>query len=209
MNDTRETGESTGKSDGSLWRVFLAVWPDGEALDALAPIDRWVRRHDSHSLTPYERRHLTVAFLGDVESTLMATLAELLTPVVAAHTSFDAPITGVLTLPTERSPRIVAARIEGAHISSLILKVLEAIDSLMDCDPVGRDLLREPKPHITIARSRRAARARELDFSKAPQIEGRLPVDSIRAVRSTLTNKGPIYTPIWSINLREAGEVGS
>jgi 2'-5' RNA ligase len=205
MNDTQETGVA----DGSLWRVFLAVWPDSEALDALEPIDRWVLRHDSHRLTPREQRHLTIAFLGDVESTLMPTLAELLSPVVAAYSSFDAPITGVLTLPTERSPRIVAARIEGARISSLMLQVLEAIDGLMDCDPVQRDLLREPTPHITVARSRRAARARQLDVSKAPTLAGRLRVDSIRAVRSRLTDKGPIYTPIRSINLTEAGEVGS
>lgn len=197
MDEIRTSGQSR-------WRVFLALWPDDEALDALEPIDRWVRRHDSHRLTPRERRHLTVAFLGDVEPSILPALAELLAPIVAAHHSFDAPLTGVLGLPNERSPRILAAGVEPSGVSPLIQHVLETIDGLLDCDPVRRDLLREPRPHITIARTRRGARARRLDVSKAPSIDGRLRVDAICAVRSRLTDQGPIYNPIWSIELGRA-----
>lgn len=49
-----------------LWRLFVAVWPDGPAGDALAAWQRGWTWPPGTALVPSERLHLTLHFLGNV-----------------------------------------------------------------------------------------------------------------------------------------------
>lgn len=188
-------------SQSGAWRLFIALWPDDEALDALAPIDRWIRRHDSHRLTRRDQRHLTLAFLGDVEPAITPEIVESVRDLARRRQPFEAPMTELLLLPNARSPRVVALGVAGAGVTPLRRCVLEAVSNIVLTEPMIRDLEREPKPHLTIARARRPQRARRLDLSRTPTIEGRLKVDAIRIVRSVLTPNGPVYNSIEQIPL--------
>ncbi|HEY0883871.1 MAG TPA: RNA 2',3'-cyclic phosphodiesterase [Ramlibacter sp.] len=49
-----------------LWRLFVAVWPDASARDALAAWQRAWTWPAGAALVPSERLHLTLHFLGNV-----------------------------------------------------------------------------------------------------------------------------------------------
>lgn len=59
-------------------RLFYALWPDASAREALQAQQRAWRWPDGVVLTPPERLHLTLHFLGDVPITLRPELAEAL-----------------------------------------------------------------------------------------------------------------------------------
>ena len=60
----------------SLWRLFVALWPDAPARDALAAWQRAWTWPPGAALVPSERLHLTLHFLGNVALEQLPALTE-------------------------------------------------------------------------------------------------------------------------------------
>lgn len=184
------------------WRVFVAAWPDDSLLDALEPLDRWLNRHRTHRVIPRDQRHLTLAFLGDVEASIAETLAARYRAAFCDAPPAQAPVEGVIGIPTAAKARVVAVGLERRpELLSLMERVLLETAEAAPVETVLRDLDRHRLPHITVARTRRSEQARRLDMSTAPRIEGAFTVSSIRIVRSHLTPQGPQYEVVSEVGV--------
>lgn len=181
----------------ALWRVFVAAWPDDALLDALAPVDRWLKQAGAHRIIPRAQRHVTLAFLGDVTPDVIDPLGASLRTALAASAPISMSPASIIALPSPSAPRVIACALTATpEWAALRRCVLEAVEIVTPTDSVKRDLMRDAAPHITVARSRRRERARRLDLTRAPQPEGSIDIDEIRVLRSVLTPAGPEYTVI-------------
>ncbi len=181
-------------SASERWRIFIAAWPDDAFLDALDVADRWLNRFRTHRIIPREQRHLTLAFLGDVELCVVAALTQRCAEMCKQLMPADAPIDGLLGIPSKHKARVVAVGLERRpELITLMERVLLTTAEVAPVETVLRDLDRERMPHVTVARTRRTEQARRLDFSAAPPCSGVMKVRNIRVIRSHLTDSGPQY----------------
>lgn len=184
----------------SRWRIFIAAWPDDACLDALEPIDRWLNRFRTHRLIPREQRHLTLAFLGDVELTVVEALDLALCEKLITFEPVSTVLDGVIGIPSAHKARIVAAALaRDPALLTFMEQVLCVAAEIAPVDTVLRDLDRDRKPHITLARTRRSEKARRVDLSAAPSLQAVFQIQSIAIVRSHLTPQGPQYEVVRAI----------
>ena len=186
-------------------RVFIAAWPSDDFLDALSPIDRWLTRESTHRVIPRPQRHLTLAFIGDIEAALLPPLTTALHDAAAGLTPFEVHARGVTGFPSPEKPRIVAMEFEDSRpLHACFDGVLRAVSEVAPVETVLRDLDRRRTPHLTLARTRNTRNARRLQLAKAPQVEACMAFASIQIVRSHLTNAGPEYEILTRIALGPA-----
>jgi len=190
-----------------LWRLFIAAHPAPAFLDALAPVDRWLRRAGTHRLIPTDQRHVTFAFLGDAPRDRVGPLRRALDETCAGLSPITLTPGRVVALPAPSSPRVVALSLEGAGFAEARTAVLTAVSKVTPTDAVTRDLERAARAHITLARRRRVAAARRLDLASAPTPAGVPPltIRRLRLVRSTLTPAGPEHHAIFEMSLAGPG----
>ncbi len=200
--------------DDKPCRVFIAVWPGDELLNALEAFDRRIRRTGERRLAPRVARHVTIAFIGDVTTSEITKISEAVRRAVAVVTPFRARPTGVVTLPTERAPRLLACGFEGASgLDALRDRVLEALLEVAPTEPIVRDMERNAEHHITIHRSPRGRKVRRDVRSSllgpgAPAPDDGWPplvVDRVSLVRSDLTPAGAVYTRLAEMPLGAGG----
>ena len=147
--------------------------------------------------------HLTLQFLGDIETAAVAGISTALTKVAATAPGFDVPVDGTGAFPDVHRPRVVWI---GCDDSAGKLQALaRAVQAAMR--PCG--FQPEPVPwtaHLTLGRIRTprpdAALTRALD-SLTNQAFGTLRVDAIHLFQSQLQPGGSIYTKLSSHPLKE------
>lgn len=179
---------------GPTMRIFICVSPDSEAgaaiggyLAALAPLPgfKWVAP---------ENAHITLAFVGDVDAIGTSRLDSELSQIGGVR-PFRVVVSGVGGFPNVDAPRLIFVDIkEGARELAKLAKSVSRSVERSGLESDGRPF----RPHMTIARAKgdpspttpevRAA------LADAPTIEWSC--SSFTMMRSDLTPKGPIYTPI-------------
>jgi 2'-5' RNA ligase len=138
--------------------------------------------------------HVTLVFLGDVETVRVADHARALASAAGQYAPFALRVASAHTL-GGRHPRVLAAGIEG-DLAALSALYRAAVDALL---PLGFDPPDRPfVAHLTLARARGprgdvrlAACAKAL----ADEVFGELMVDRLVLFASELTPRGPIHTP--------------
>ncbi len=200
--------------DDKPCRVFIAVWPDDELLDALEAFDRGIRRTGERRIVPRDARHVTIAFIGDVATSELTRISDAVRRAVAALPRFRARPIGVVMLPTEHAPRLLACGFEGASgLDTVRESVLEAVFEVAPTDPIVRDMDRNAEHHITIHRAPRGRKVRPdvrsmlLGPGAAAPYDGWPPlaVDRVSLVRSDLTPAGAEYTCLAEMPLVAGG----
>lgn len=195
-------------------RVFIAVWPGDELLDALEAFDRRIRRTGERRLVPRVARHVTIAFIGDTAIGEITKISEAVRRAIAGAPPFRARPIGVVTLPTERAPRLLACGFEGASgLDALRDRVLGALLDVAPTEPIVRDMERNAEHHITIHRAQRGRKVRPevrtcLLGPGAPEPDDGWPplvVDRVSLVRSDLTPAGAVYTRLAEMPLGAGG----
>jgi 2'-5' RNA ligase len=182
-------------------RLFVAIEVPGPVRErivatsarvrTLAPDAKWV---DAAAL------HITLVFLGDVETARIADHARALASAAERHPTFALRVASAHTL-GGRHPRVLAAGIEG-DLAALSALYRAAVDSLL---PLGFEPPDRPfVAHLTLARARGprgdvrlAACAKAL----ADEVFGDLTVDGLVLFASELTPRGPIHTPVAKLPL--------
>jgi 2'-5' RNA ligase len=176
-------------------RAFVAVFPPPEVQEALAGAARGLPIAGKVRLTPAEKVHLTLKFLGDVrEDVLLGRLAEALEPLRERHEPFEAGISGFGAFPSPKKARVLWA---GVGEGSDGLRVLaEAVEECLE--PLGFERENRPYvPHMTLGRSRGRPVALETVETPPP-----VPTFLVRRVDLVQSVPGAAYSTLAAYPLR-------
>ncbi len=176
-------------------RLFFAVWPDEPLLEALAPVDRWLAKQRDYRLVPPQQRHVTAAFLGEVDEEAAELALEAATLLAQRSSAFTARAQGLVALPDRSRPRVVALEFGDAAgaFASLLHRCVQELAELLGTDPLLRAATRPPLAHMTLARTRSRHAPAALPPGPPPAVQAALAVQELALVRSTLTPQGPRY----------------
>ena len=184
-------------------RLFLAIDPPDELRHRIAQVTYRMAAEqvswwgsEYANWVPVQNLHITLRFIGEVDSATTKTLANQLremTPPGAASLSMD----GLLLLPPRGPVRVVAQAVTGDQ--EALGRYRERIDDI--CDKLGLPSDgRAFKPHLTLARMRRG---RTPDRKALMRYQPMLSVPNTEFVatecvlyQSTATPSGQVYAAI-------------
>jgi 2'-5' RNA ligase len=193
-------------AEADRWRLFVAIeLPDAisEALEAplrsLDPLDSVVRRSQRSGI------HLTLAFLGVVDSTRVPEIASRLRSATTGAAPFTVEVTGAGMFPSVSRPQVLWVGIGGDDRPKLVELAGRVANQL-------RQVGREPEkrafhPHLTLGRVRRPPRPTEQQVLREWLAEwrdrtyGQLPVSAVSLMRSQLSKGPPTYTRLETFRL--------
>lgn len=144
--------------------------------------------------------HLTLKFLGEIDSALVLELGKALRIASAGEYPFQLRLHGLGGFPNLRSPRVIWCGIEGDtdKLGMLQTKAEQA------CADLGVPAEERPfHPHLTLGRVQgKKNLQRLLDYIKIfPDFEQSFGVDRYNIYQSVLTPRGAIYTVLDAIEL--------
>jgi RNA 2',3'-cyclic 3'-phosphodiesterase len=161
-------------------RLFVAVWPPADVLDALAALPRVSR--EGVRWTTRDQWHATLRFLGNVDDDGVGELSSAL-----AHAVGSVPRTEAVMGPAVEALGRAVVCVPIAGLDGVAAAAIEGTASFGQ-PPEARPF----KGHLTLARVRRGSpRA----LCGAP-ISERWPVDEVHLVRSNLHPKGARYETV-------------
>lgn len=150
-----------------------------------------------------ENYHVTLKFLGQVESDRVVGIEEALAS-ASDSPPFDVTLSGFGAFPTIRRPRVLWLGVDAAPALRSLKQDLEWKLSDLDFERDGRTF----HPHLTLARARpdgSAGAFRGLDETVASMdFECDVAVASLDLMRSVQTAEGPRYSVLSSIPLGAA-----
>lgn len=196
--------------DSRRLRLFVAVELPAGAKDALAAAVGQLR-----GLTPAGVRwvnpagiHLTLKFLGEVDSGLVEPLRAALQEATAGmdKAAFPLRLDGLGVFPNRREPRVIWAGVGGD------LETLVEVQGRVDDAAAALGLARERRafrPHLTLGRVRDGvtpAARRELGSvvaEQGPAVAAAYAwdVEEISLIRSVLTPQGAVYSALGTARL--------
>ncbi|NTX03079.1 RNA 2',3'-cyclic phosphodiesterase [Myxococcus sp. CA040A] len=132
-------------------RLFTAVTLGASIEARVAAELKRLRQLANHArFVRVEGIHLTLVFLGEVESSRLPAIREALASVGPRHAPFTLSVGGGGTFGTPTHPRVLWA---GVHGETNALKALQA-DTAEQLQPLGFESeYRDYAPHLTLARS--------------------------------------------------------
>lgn len=145
--------------------------------------------------------HITVKFLGEIEENKIELMKESLLHLENKYPPFTLTISHIDAFPNKKRPRVIVVHLKnGIDIMGNIFQDIEN-----NLEKIGFEKeMRSFKPHITLGRMRNPM---PLIEKMMPVIEQRsFKVDALILYKSTLTNKGAIYDPVWKIKLGGTGQ---
>jgi 2'-5' RNA ligase len=179
------------------WRCFVAI-PIGEALrgDLRTSVDGWRGRGDLAGLrwTHAGAWHVTLAFLGSIDAESVAGVVERLATVAEAHSATTSVTGGLGGFPAPGRARVAWYGIEDAHGRLARLAADVAVTLELDAS-------RPLRPHLTLARARRAPVDLRTWLASASAPTGVLAADRIELVRSHLGGGPARYETLAAITL--------
>jgi 2'-5' RNA ligase len=186
-------------------RVFVALDIPAALQGRLGPVtDRLRRLPGKARWVAAPHLHLTLRFLGEVSRQKVALATAAVERVAARHTSFPLGLAGLGVFPEQGPPSVVWVGVsDGRHELSELQADLEAELELAGFPPEDRPFT----PHLTLARLRDAdggawrAAIRELGREPVLSFE----VREVQVIRSELTRRGPVYTPLSAASLSDPG----
>ena len=180
-------------------RTFIAVDLPEEVRQELATLQADFKKEvaDIKWVEP-DNLHLTLKFLGDVEEGQIEALKQSLTETVRGSSPFSIHLEGIGAFPRTTSPRVIWVGVsEGKE---QLIKLAGAIDEA--CIPFTLSPSKGERPfspHLTIGRVRSRDGLDRL-IKKLQVVEFRAstpaPIDRLILYQSTLSPKGPTYTPL-------------
>ncbi len=151
--------------------------------------------------------HLTLKFLGNVESGMVEQVVTAIEPIRKRQPPFPLEIHGLGVFPHIRRPRILWIGCTGdvPALLNLVIRIENALE------PLGFSPEKKPySPHLTLARIKRdnSMVGRVLSQSgllEQPQNLGSVLIDRITLFRSDLSPFGAEYTSLGTVTLNEGG----
>ena len=190
----------------SLLRAFIAIELPKHIQDAVEKQTARLRQtlgKDVIRWVPTQNMHLTLKFLGDIATSHIEFLKQLLAREVDSHPQFDMQIGGLGSYPTSRRPRVLWA---GLHAPADLISLQKSIEA--GTTRLGYEQEEHAfSPHLTLGRVRQTTSPAEiqkvrsaLDTIQLGNI-GTARVDSIHLFKSDRQRSGSIYTKLFSASL--------
>ena len=187
-------------------RLFVAVEVDADVRARLVEAQR-ILASSSRGVkwVEFENIHLTIKFIGEVDTPLMYEITKTVEEAVSGVAPFSYSVDGLGAFPENGVPRVVWAGVgQGAD-------TLEALYSRLNKTLVAYGVAFERRrfvPHITLGRVRskkNAANLRSAIAQFANRHFGIVDADRVVLFESQLTKSGPIYTPVATFCLSSTG----
>jgi len=183
------------KTSNEMIRAFIAIELPEQIHDNLRKLQdnlkepmpdvRWIK---------YGNVHLTLKFLGDIESKRVDKIIKSIMDITEHFPSFTASLSGIGAFPNSRKPSIIWAGIDKGF--NVISEIAREIESSME--KLGFPREKRPfKPHLTIGRVREIRHAdmmaESLENLTIDDI-GEFAVEKVSLIKSQLDPAGSIYT---------------
>jgi 2'-5' RNA ligase len=191
-----------------LLRAFIAIEFSKQIQDAIEIQTARLRQTLGSELLRWvlpSNLHLTLKFLGDVASSHLDFLKQMLARSADAHSQFDIQIGGLGAYPTSKRPRILWV---GLHAPAELTSMQKSIED--GAFRLGYDQEEKPfSPHLTLGRVRPPAGTAELSKVRAALDTIQLGniatarVDSVCLFKSDLQPGGAVYTKLFSAPLEK------
>jgi 2'-5' RNA ligase len=184
--------------DGAI-RAFIAIELDDAVRRAAAKVARALREGPGGDRVRWvrpENLHVTLRFLGDVESARVPSIARNLREAVAGLDSFPMHLGPVGAFPSARRPRVVVIDVAPREPLEQLAEAVERAVVKEGLEPEKRRF----RPHLTLGRA--SGRAFPPVTAPVTAVGESLVVDEIVLFRSELRRSGAIHTPLECIALR-------
>lgn len=184
-------------------RCFVALLLPPSVRRLLVQVQDALRRADAHvKWVEEENLHLSLKFLGDLEEDAVSTLKGSLSVEALRWPRMALTYGGIGTFPERGVPRVVWAGCSGD------LETLAGLAAAIERAAALVGVARENHPfvaHLTLGRVKSDRNARRLMSAIENQRRVPLGSDEVREfvlVRSTLTDKGPVYETVAAFPLK-------
>nr|MBN1228611.1 RNA 2',3'-cyclic phosphodiesterase [Anaerolineae bacterium] len=190
------------------WRLFIAIEIPRDVLETIADVQTLLkRRHPEFKAVRWvkpEGIHLTLKFLGDVETEAVDRISGAIQDCASQVTPFAMGIEGFGCFPHTRRPRVIWLGITGdlEQLKTLQASIEQATTQL-GFEPENRDF----SPHLTLGRIKHPVTSNDLEdiceFLDTTEVEqlAEWRVSSVSLIRSQLKPDGAIYTRISEASL--------
>jgi len=190
----------------SVIRAFIAIELSDEIQAGLQQAEKTLQARAGAlpvRWVPAQNIHLTLVFLGDVVTTKLDDLKDMLRAEVTGQPAFEMAVGSLGAFPSFRKPRVVWVGVDAPPgLSSLQHKIEKATARL------GYPAEDRPfSPHLTLGRVAKTATPEQvlkiggiLETEKIGTL-GRMPVTSVNLYKSDLQPSGAVYTRLLSVSL--------
>lgn len=187
-------------------RAFMALDLPPQAIEMIREIQSRFRAGLPHFrwVSP-QNIHLTLHFLGEITWDKILQLEERTRPLLSEQASFPARLGIMGVFPRWSDPRVLWLSLEGSleplfQLQKETGQIIKALGHPLES--------RAFSPHITLARIPAQATAseaslRELKAYSPDKEKNGFILSSLTLYSSELTPRGPVYTPCFSIKLKE------
>jgi 2'-5' RNA ligase len=193
-------------------RAFIAVNLSPEVLEKINQVAQDLKQRMNHvpiRWVPTDNIHLTLKFLGNVSTSNLEILKDILGKVVSNHHECDVSVGGVGVFPKPHNPRVIWV---GMEVPQELLNLQREIE--IETARLGYSREHRPfSPHLTFGRVSRNASTDDIriiaDLLEKYKV-GYLGATRVRTVylfRSDLKPSGAEYTPIYSAALNEGESI--
>lgn len=179
-------------------RVFIAI-PLNEEIhrELLLLQDRLRKSNADVKWANPSNIHLTLKFLGKIDDKQFENIKSSLKEIIKPHKPFDIYLSSIGAFPNINFPHVIWVGVDkGKKESGNLQKDIETVLLKIGFEKEKHGFT----PHLTLGRVRSEknksqlieAMEKEKDFTS----QGKVSVNKITLFQSTLTAKGPIYTPL-------------
>ena len=183
------------------WRMFIAIASPPELKEALKRTQQSLRVPMGASgirWTSQEQFHLTLRFLGNVESSTVESLSTILREACRGFGPLRLQAKGVGFFPSARRPHVIWAGVSdnNGRLPELHGAIANATARFGEQEPEN-----DFHGHITLGRVKHLSRREEAALVKVAQqfadtAFAEWKVDKLHLIRSELSSSGPTYTTI-------------
>ncbi len=182
-------------------RCFVAIELPDSIQQVLTEIQSVLREEiENASWTRFDNFHLTLKFIGEVESKKIERIDAILQQTLLSYKPFSIEIGGIGTFPNMSRPRVVWIGLK--HGDGNVRKLANLINR--DLVKVGITQESRYHPHLTLARLRRQVNLESKIeiFKQFEKVDGTgLSVKLIALIKSDLQHSGAVYTPLQHYKL--------
>lgn len=190
----------------SLLRTFIALDIHPAILQSIRQKTESLRKTigDCVRWVAEDTIHLTLKFLGDVPSSSLDLLTQMLRAEADSCPAFDMTVGGLGSFPNSKRPRVLFIGIQAPAELEALRRGIESAAARLGYESEARPF----SPHLTLGRVRQNATLAEqqrirkaLDETRIDAI-GAVRIDSVHLYKSELKPAGAVYTKLFSAPLR-------
>src|SRR5215813_1474257 len=189
-------GGAGRNSQTEVIRAFICIDVSASIKARLAALQDELRKLNAQvSWVKPENIHLTLKFLGDVSHSELPKIIEAVRRVIGSCSPFEVEVEGAGCFPSPRKPNVLWVGF--ANLPPALITLQKAFEDELERVGFAREE-KSFKPHLTIGRIRQPRNAQRLAeelLKRGFPAEG-FQADEIILMRSDLTPRGAIYTPL-------------